>query len=77
MDVDLFGGLAYGLAAVHDGCLEAVGELFGELVGLVATIDVDGFPGRVDDDVAVAARAEVLFYFGQQLGINLSVEIVG
>jgi len=64
-------------AAVHDGFAETVGEFVGELVGLVAAVDVDGFSGGVNDDVAVAARSEVFFHFGEEFGFDLAIEVVG
>ena len=64
-------------AAVHDGFAEAVGELIGELVRLVTSIDLDGLAGSVDDDVAVAARSEVFFHFGKEFRFDLAVEVVG
>ena len=72
-----FGTFFGGIAAGHDGGAEAGGEVFGELVGLFVPVDVDGLPGGVHDYLAVMAGAEVLFDFVEQIGVNLSVEVVG
>jgi len=81
---DWFGGsffyvgeFAGGAAAVHYGFAHALGELFGEFVGLVTAVDVDGFAGRVDDDFAVVAGTEVLFDLSHKIGVDLAIEVVG
>jgi len=81
---DWFGGPLFyvgefsgGAAAFHYGFAHAQGEIFGELIGLVTAIDVDGFAGRVDDDFAVMAGAEVLLNLSHKIGVDLSIEVVG
>jgi hypothetical protein len=64
-------------AALHYGLAHAVGEFLGEFVGLVVAIDVDGFAGRVDDDFAVMAGAEMLLYLGHEIGFDLAIKVVG
>ena len=71
------GELSGGAAAFHYGFAHAQGEIFGELIGLVTAIDVDGFAGRVDDDFAVMAGAEMLFDLSHEIGVDLSIEVVG
>ena len=68
---------AGGFAAFHDGFSHAGGEFFGEVVGLVVAVDVDGFSGGVYDDLAVMAGTEMLFHFGEEIGVDLTVEVVG
>jgi len=70
-------GAAAGLAALHDGSTQTGGEIFRQVVGFVAAIDVDGFAGGVDDDFAVMAGAEVLLDLGEQVGVDSTVEIIG
>ena len=63
--------------AVHNGCTQPFREFFRELIGLVTSIDIDGFASRVNDDFAVMARAEMLFDLDKQFGIDLPVEVIG
>ena len=70
-------GLAAGLAALHDGGTQASGEIFRQVVGFVAAIDVDGLAGCVDDNLAMVAGTEVLFDLGEQVGVDATVEIIG
>lgn len=72
-----FGALFGGLASLHDGGVEASAKVFGELVGLLTAVDVDGFAGGVDDHFAVVAGSEVFFDFRKEIGFDLSVEVVG
>ena len=72
-----FGGFLGLTASGHDGGVEAAAESFGELVGLLAAIDVDGFTGGVDDHFAVVAGPEVLFDFSKEIRFDPSVEKVG
>jgi hypothetical protein len=72
-----FGGLLGLAAAGHDGGVEAAAEGFGELVGLLVAVDVDGLPSRVYDHFAVVAGSEVLFDFNKEIGFDPSVEEVG
>ena len=64
-------------ASSHDGRAEAVAEGLGKLVGLLATVDVDGLTGGVYDHFAVVAGSEVLFDFSKEVGFDPSVEEVG
>ena len=72
-----FGAFFGGVAAGHDGGAETCGEVFRKVVMLLAAVDVDGLAGGVDDDFAVMAASEVFFDFGEQLGVDLTVEVVG
>ena len=72
-----FGEFSGGAAAFHYSFPHAEGEFFGKFVGLVTAVDVDGFTGRVYDDFAVMAGAEVLFDLSHKIGIDLSIEVVG
>jgi len=72
-----FGEFSGGAAAFHYSFAHAQGELFREFVGLVTAVDVDGLAGRVDDDFAVMAGAEVLFDLSQKIGVDLTIEVVG
>ena len=72
-----FGAFFGGIASGHDGRPEAGGELFREFVGLAVPVDVDGFAGGVDDHFAVVAGPEVLFDFSEEIGLDLSIEVVG
>ena len=72
-----FGKFSGCAAAFHYGFPHAEGEFFGEFVGLVTAIDVDGFTGRVDNHFAVMAGAEVLFDLSHKIGVDLSIEVVG
>jgi hypothetical protein len=72
-----FGGLLGLLASRHDGGSEAGGKLVGELVGLLVTVDIDGFASGVDDHFAVVAGPEVLFDFSKEIRFDLAVEEVG
>jgi len=68
---------AAGFATLHDGGAQAVGDFIRQIVEFVAAIDIDGFAGGVDDDLAVVAGAEVLFDLGEQVGVDSTVEIIG
>jgi len=70
-------GLAAGLAAFHDGGTQTGGEVFWQVVGFVAAIDIDGLAGGVDDDLAMVAGAEVLLDLGEQVGVDATVEVIG
>ena len=72
-----FGKFSGGAAAFHYSFAHALGEFFGEFVGLVTAVDIDGFAGRVDDDFAVMAGAEVLLNLSHKIGVDLSIEVVG
>ena len=72
-----FGKFSGCAAAFHYSFSHAEGEFFGKFVRLVTAVDVDGFAGRVDDDFAVMASAEVLFDLSHKIGIDLSIEVVG
>jgi hypothetical protein len=74
LSVGGFLGLA---ASRHDGGVEAAAEGFGELVGLLVAIDVDGLPGGVYDHFAVVAGTEVLFDFSKEIRFDLAVEEIG
>jgi hypothetical protein len=71
------GGLLGLAASRHDGGAKAAGELFGELVGLLVAVDVDGLAGGVYDHFTVVAASEVLFNFRQESRFDLIIEEVG
>jgi hypothetical protein len=67
-----------GVAALgHDGGVQALAEFGGELVDFVFAIDGDGLAGGVEHDFAVMALADVGLDFGEELGIDFAVEVVG
>jgi hypothetical protein len=70
-------GGAGGGALFHDGGVEALAKVVGELVDFVFAIDGDGLAGGVEDDLAVVALADVSLHFGEELGVYLAVEVVG
>jgi hypothetical protein len=72
-----FGAFLGRLASGHDGGSEAGGKVFGEIVRLAVTVDVDGFAGGVDDHFAVVAGPEVLFDFSEEIGVDLAIKVVG
>jgi hypothetical protein len=57
-------------ASCHDGRVQAIAQIIGHLVDLVATIDLNRLLGGVEDDFAVAALLKVLFDFSACLGGN-------
>jgi len=61
-------GLAAFFAAGHDGGVEAVAEAGGEIVNLMGAVNLDGLAGGIEDDLAVAAFAEVGLQLGADLG---------
>jgi len=81
-------GLAYilclgflGLAAIaafcHDGLVEAVAEIFRQLIDLVIAINFDGFLGGVQHDMAFVAPMKMLVEFGFQVLADLAVKVIG
>ena len=74
---ELFVGFAGAAAAGHDGGFEAGLEIGGEVVDLGVAVDVDGFGGGVEDDFAVLALGDVLFYFDHEVRRDVAVEEIG
>ncbi len=68
--------LAGGAALGHDGVVQAVAEVGGELVDLVLAVDGDGLAGGVEDDLAVMALADVRLDFRHQFGVDATVEVI-
>src|ERR1035437_7347613 len=56
------------LAAGHDGGVEAIAQAGGQIINFMRTVDFDSFLRGVEDDLAVAAAAEVSLQFGPHLG---------
>ena len=71
-----FCGLHRAFAAVHDRGSETAGEFVRELIGLVASIDVDRLSSGVDDDFAMMAGREMFFDLGEKIVFDLAVEVV-
>jgi hypothetical protein len=71
------GGAGGFFAAGHDGGAETGAEIIGEIIDFVAAVDFDGFTGGVDDDFTMVALAEVLGYFGHQIGFDVAVKKIG
>jgi hypothetical protein len=57
-------------ASLHDGGVQAVTQIIGHLVDLMATIDLNRLLSRVEDDFAVAAFLQVQLDFSAGLGGN-------
>jgi hypothetical protein len=62
---------------LHDAGYCAFAHFFRELVNLVVTIDLDGLTGRVDEDLAVIALAQVRLDLFEEAGFDSAVKIVG
>jgi len=56
--------------------MESFAHARGELVDIAVAVDRDGLPGGVENDLAMMAPAEMLFYFDQKVGGDLTVKIV-
>jgi hypothetical protein len=67
----------FGEALRHDGGVEAFAKLGGDLVDLVAFVDLDGLAGGVEDDAAVPAAIGMSLNFVSKIGAELFVEIIG
>ncbi len=61
---DRLRALAAFFAPGHDGGVEAVAEAGRHLVELVGAVDLDGFAGRREGDLAMLAALEVLLEVG-------------
>jgi len=70
------GGSAALLAAGHDGGVEALAQAGWEVVNLMGSIDFDGLPRGVENDLAVPAAAQVGLQFGARLGGHRVVDQV-
>lgn len=65
----MVGFLAFG----HDGLVETVSEVFGKLINLIITINLNGFLGGVHHDVAFVAPMQMLIELGFQAIADLAV----
>jgi hypothetical protein len=73
-------GFLAGLAAAafrHYGVMEAAAEAFWKLVKLIIAVNLDGFLGRIHDDVAFVAPMKVLIQLDFQVLADLAVKIIG
>jgi hypothetical protein len=76
--VDVFGRrLFFCQTPGHDGGVEAVAKLGGDLVELCASVDFDGLVGGIEDYAAVLAARGVDADLFAKLGGELIVEVVG
>jgi hypothetical protein len=57
--------------------VEAFAEFGGKLVDFVLAVDGDSLASGVEHDLAVMALADVGLDFGEERGIDLTVEVVG
>jgi hypothetical protein len=69
-------GLGFLGALCHNGGVEALAELGGDLVDLVIFVDRDGLAGGVEHDLAVAAGGGVGADLFEELGADVAVKIV-
>jgi hypothetical protein len=60
----LWAALLVLLAFGHDGGTQAAAEVFGEFVELGVTVNLDGFLGRVANNVAVMAPGKMVVQLG-------------
>ena len=61
----------------HDGGMQALAKIGGELVDLVFAVDGDGLAGGIEDNFAVVALADVRLDLSEELGVDLAVEVIG
>src|SRR5215469_9192797 len=54
-------------AALHDGFVESVAETGGHFVDLVGAIDLNGFAGGVEGDLAMLAATKVVLQIGAHI----------
>jgi hypothetical protein len=64
-------------APAHDGALEAAPQIVRQLVKLLVAVNLNGFPGRIANDVAVVAPRQVILEFGLGAIIQCAIEVVG
>src|ERR1039458_7108613 len=64
------------LAAGHDGGVEAIAQAGGQVINFMRPVDFDSLLRGVEDDLAVAAAAEVSLQFGPHLGRHRIVDQV-
>jgi hypothetical protein len=70
-------GRYFGVALCHDGSVEPVAELFGQLVYLVVLVDRDGLGGGIEYDPAVGTATGVDEHLFPDFGAEFVVEVVG
>jgi len=58
----------------HNGLVQALAQIFGQLVQLVAAVDLDGLPRRVQRDLAVLALFEMMLEIGTQRNGRVLIE---
>jgi hypothetical protein len=63
-------------ALCHDGSVEALAELGGDLVDLMVFVDRDGLAGGVEYDLAVAAGGGVGADLFEELRADVAVKII-
>jgi hypothetical protein len=64
-------------ALLHDGGVQTLTKIVGKFVDLMFAVDGDGLAGSVEDDFAVVALANVSLNVGEELGVDLAVEVIG
>ena len=64
-------------AARHDGIVKTVLQFNWKLVDVMLAIDGDGLAGCVENDLAVAALADMGLDLRKQLRVDLAIEVVG
>jgi hypothetical protein len=69
--------LGFLFALCHDGGVEALAKLCGDLVDLVVFVDRDGFTSCVENDLAMAAGGGMGADFFEEFGADVAVEVVG
>jgi hypothetical protein len=57
--------------------MEAVPEVFGELVNLIIAVDFDGFLGGIHHNMAFVAPMKVFVQFHLQIFGDLSIKVIG
>jgi hypothetical protein len=63
-------------AFCHDGCVQALAKLGGDLVDLVVFVDRDGLAGGVEYDLAVAAGGGMSTDLFEEFRADLAVKII-
>jgi len=74
----IFASLFFGCEALgHDGGVETLAELVGDLVDLLALVNLDGLLGRVQDNAAVLASGGVGADFVEETWTEFLVKVIG
>jgi hypothetical protein len=57
--------------------VEPLTEFGRKLVDLVFSVNGDGLAGRIENDLAVVALTHVLLNLSEEIGVDLTVKVVG